>query len=70
MCGRFRLIRAAKLAEQFGIEPEDDLVPRYNIAPTQNVEVIREHPEELKRFGSQMGWGLIPSWEKDTRMTD
>jgi putative SOS response-associated peptidase YedK len=65
MCGRFRLTRASKLAEQFGIEPNDDWVPRYNIAPTQNVEVIREHSEELKRFGSQMRWGLIPSWAKD-----
>jgi putative SOS response-associated peptidase YedK len=65
MCGRFRLTRASKLAERFGIEPEDDWVPRYNIAPTQNVEVIRQHPEEPKRFGSRMRWGLIPSWAKD-----
>jgi uncharacterized protein YjbJ (UPF0337 family) len=35
--------RASKLAERFGIEPEDDWVPRYNVAPTQNVEVIRQH---------------------------
>jgi putative SOS response-associated peptidase YedK len=41
MCGRFRLSRVDKLAERFGIEPEDDWVPRYNIAPTQNIEVIR-----------------------------
>jgi putative SOS response-associated peptidase YedK len=45
MCGRFRLTRASKLAERFGIEPEDDWVPRYNIAPTQNVEVIRQHAD-------------------------
>jgi putative SOS response-associated peptidase YedK len=65
MCGRFRLTRASKLAERFGIEAEDDWVPRYNIAPTQNVEVIRHHQEEPKRFGSQMRWGLIPFWAKD-----
>jgi putative SOS response-associated peptidase YedK len=65
MCGRFRLTRAAKLAERFGIEPEDDWVPRNNIAPTQNVEVVRQNAEEPKRFGSQMRWGLIPSWAKD-----
>jgi putative SOS response-associated peptidase YedK len=46
----------ATLAERFGIEPEDDWVPRYNIAPTQNVEVIRQHADEPKRFGSQMRW--------------
>jgi len=65
MCGRFHLTRASKLAERFGIEPEDDWVPRYNIAPTQNIEVIRQHAEEPKRFGSQMRWGLIPFWAKD-----
>jgi putative SOS response-associated peptidase YedK len=65
MCGRFRLTRASKLAERFGIEPEDDWVPRYNIAPTQNIEVIRQHAEEPKRFGSHMRWGLIPYWAKD-----
>src|ERR1035437_6088400 len=57
MCGHFRLTRASNLAERFGIEPEDDWVPRYNIAPTQNVEVIRQHAEEAKRFGSQMQLG-------------
>jgi putative SOS response-associated peptidase YedK len=56
VCGRFRLIRVSKLAERFGIEPEDDWVPRYNIAPTQNITVIRQHPEEPTRFGSQMPW--------------
>ncbi len=65
MCGRFRLTRVDKLAESFGIEPEDDRVPRYNIAPTQNVAVIRQHAEVPKRFGSQIRWGLIPSWAKD-----
>ena len=54
MCGRFRVTRASKLAERFGIEPEEDWVPRYNIAPTQNVEVIRQHVDEPKRFGSRM----------------
>jgi putative SOS response-associated peptidase YedK len=57
MCGRFRLSRVSKLAERFGIEPEDDWVSRYNIAPTQNIPVIRQHPEEPKRFGSRMGGG-------------
>src|SRR5208337_1738429 len=39
--------------------------PRYNIAPTQDIEVIRQHAEVPKRFGSQMRWGLIPSWATD-----
>ena len=65
MCGRFRLPRAATLAERFGIEPEDDWLPPYDIAPTQNVEVVRQVAEEPKRFGSRMRWGLIPFWAKD-----
>lgn len=65
MCGRFRLTRAAKLAERFDIEPEDDWVPRYNIAPTQDIPVIRQHADEPERFGSRMRWGLISSWAKD-----
>jgi putative SOS response-associated peptidase YedK len=40
-------------------------VTRYNIAPTQRVPVIRQDPEQPKRFGSRMRWGLIPSWAKD-----
>jgi putative SOS response-associated peptidase YedK len=46
-------------------EPEDDWVPRFNIAPAQDIPVIRQQPEEPKRFGSKMRWGLIPFWAKD-----
>ena len=65
MCGRYRLTRVDKLAGRFDIEPDDDWGPRYNIAPAQNIPVIRQHPEEPKRFGSKMRWGLIPFWAKD-----
>ncbi len=44
----------------------DDWVPRFNIAPTQPVPVIRQHPEEARRSLSTMRWGLIPSWAKNT----
>jgi len=57
MCGRFRLTRVDKLAGRFDIEPEDDWVPRYNVAPTQDIPVIRQRPDEPNRFGSQMRWG-------------
>jgi putative SOS response-associated peptidase YedK len=66
MCGRYRLSRSKELlAEHFDVEPDDDWEPRYNIAPTQNVPVIRQHPDRTKRFGAQMRWGLIPAWAKD-----
>ena len=65
MCGRYRLTRPVKLAGRFDVEPEDDWAPRYNIAPEQNIPVIRQHSEEPKRFGPKMRWGLIPYSAKD-----
>ncbi|MCZ7584060.1 MAG: SOS response-associated peptidase [Deltaproteobacteria bacterium] len=36
---------------------------RYNIAPTQNVPIIREM-DGARRFAS-LRWGLLPAWVKD-----
>ena len=44
---------------------EPDWAPRYNIAPTQPVLVIRQNPKVPFRELSLMRWGLIPSWAKD-----
>jgi putative SOS response-associated peptidase YedK len=68
MCGRYRLSRRKQIIEEyFGSAPwDDDWNPRYNIAPTQPVPVIRQHPKEPVRQVSMMRWGLIPSWAKDT----
>jgi putative SOS response-associated peptidase YedK len=38
-----------------------DWNPRYNVAPTQSVPVIRQHPKEPRRDLSLIRWGLIPS---------
>jgi putative SOS response-associated peptidase YedK len=67
MCGRYRLSRRKQILEErfeadFG---EQDWTPRYNIAPTQPVPVLRQHPGKPKRVLSLMRWGLIPSWTKD-----
>jgi len=68
MCGRYRLSRRKQLVEEyFDSAPwDDDWNPRYNIAPTQPVPVIRQHPKEPVRQISTMRWGLVPSWAKDT----
>ena len=67
MCGRFRLSRRKQvIAERFdAISDGDDWIPRYNVAPTQPIAVVRQHPAEPTRHLSQMRWGLIPSWSKD-----
>src|ERR1700676_2778481 len=68
MCGRYRLSRRKQiLKEHFdSISGEEDWVPRYNIAPTQPVPIIRQHQKEPRRELSLVRWGLIPSWAKNT----
>jgi putative SOS response-associated peptidase YedK len=65
MCGRYRLSRVDKLAERFDIEPDDDWAPRYNIASAQNIPVIRQHPEEPKRY---LFSALMPAQERYLRI--
>lgn len=47
------------------VSQEEDWAPRYNIAPTQRVPIIRQRPKEPLRELSIVRWGLIPSWVKD-----
>jgi len=67
VCGRYRLSRRKQiLEEQFETQPwDDEWSPRYNVAPTQPVPVIRQHPKEPIRQISSMRWGLVPHWAKD-----
>jgi putative SOS response-associated peptidase YedK len=36
--------------------------PGFNVAPTQDVPVVRV--EDGERYGSRLHWGLIPFWAK------
>jgi len=46
MCGRYLLKAPADaLRRAFGFVEQPNLMPRYNIAPTQEVPVIRERRE-------------------------
>jgi putative SOS response-associated peptidase YedK len=67
MCGRYRLSRRKQLVEEYLDIASDleDWTPRYNIAPTQPVAIIRQNPSEPVRELSLVRWGLIPSWSKD-----
>jgi len=66
MCGRYRLSRRKQIIEErFASSTDEDWSPRYNIAPTQPVPVIRQNPKEPIRKLSLMRWGLVPSWAKD-----
>jgi putative SOS response-associated peptidase YedK len=67
MCGRYRLSRRKQIVEDYfdSVPGEQEWSPRYNIAPTQSIPVIRQSPREPVRELSLMRWGLIPSWAKD-----
>jgi len=67
MCGRYKLSRRKQIIEEHfdTVSGEEDWSPRYNVAPTQPVQVICQHPKEPVRRLSLMRWGLIPSWAKD-----
>ncbi len=66
MCGRFTLEPTITFYERFAITNRTaDLVPRYNIAPGQDVPVVLRHsPNRLML----MRWGLIPHWAKDEKV--
>jgi len=66
MCGRYRLTRADRLAEKFDAELAEEMHPRYNIAPTQPIPVVRASGSS--RVIASMRWGLIPNWAKDASM--
>jgi putative SOS response-associated peptidase YedK len=67
MCGRFALYSDPfAIAQRFKTEAPPDLRPRYNIAPTQNIPIVRE--EDNKRRFALARWGLIPHWAKDMKI--
>ena len=64
MCGRFLLNTPMEaLAVQFEALARGGFGPRYNIAPTSPVPVVKT--TELGRIITLHHWGLIPSWAKD-----
>jgi len=57
----------AEIAQVFEAnEIEDGVVsaPRYNVAPSQSVSLIREQEDGARRVAS-LSWGLIPFWAKE-----
>jgi len=65
MCGRYELhSHPAALALAFGLDYPPEIRPRYNIAPMQDVPVIRMNQAGGREL-AQMRWGLVPRWAKD-----
>jgi putative SOS response-associated peptidase YedK len=64
MCGRFYLIAsAAELKRKFSLDQAIELMPRYNIAPTQSAPIVRG--EAKSRSVHMARWGLVPPWSRD-----
>jgi putative SOS response-associated peptidase YedK len=64
MCGRGKLTaKNSELQNAFGLIETPELTPHWNLAPTQNLAVIRT-PGELE----QMRFGLVPSFAHDVSM--
>jgi len=60
MCGRYALhSNPDVVALQFGLESLPDFAPRYNIAPTAEVLIVKRDGAALAR------WGLVPRWSED-----
>lgn len=68
MCGRYTLTRPTDLVEELGVATTQELAPRYNVAPTQDLPVVRAGKESAGRELAVMRWGLIPSWAKDPKI--
>lgn len=67
MCGRFtNLLSWREIVELYeitntGFRP--NLAPRYNVAPSQDIPIVRAGREL-----AVARWGLIPSWAKDAKI--
>lgn len=67
MCGRYTLHhKPEEIEERFDVDAvEEFLAPRYNIAPSQIIPVIRQ-TQSREMAGCK--WGLIPFWAKDPKI--
>ncbi len=68
VCGRFVQSDPSRIALEFGITVEPPgliATPRYNVAPTQEVEVVRVLDAKKGRQIDRLRWGLVPSGARD-----
>ena len=66
MCGRYTITSAPEaIRALFRYEEQPNFPPRYNVAPTQPIPIVRL--VEGKRQFALVRWGLLPSWVKDPK---
>jgi putative SOS response-associated peptidase YedK len=65
MAGRYDLHRSPReVALAMGLPSPPPLVPRYNIAPTQDIPVVRIAAGGEREMVT-MRWGFVPRWARD-----
>ena len=66
MCGRYASTLPPEMMEElFKLLNQIEMVPRYNIAPTQPIAAVWE--QHGRREAHFARWGLVPGWVKDPR---
>src|SRR5246127_4117919 len=66
MCGRYVIKTPPDLMRRaFGYGEQPNFPPRYNVAPTQPIPVVRLI--DGRRSFALLRWGLIPAWVKDLK---
>ena len=66
MCARYVITSPADaIRASFGYAGQPNFPPRYNVAPTQPIPIVRL--EQGKRVLALARWGFLPSWVKDPR---
>lgn len=68
MCGRYTLTTPVEaLQRRFEFPDRPELPARYNIAPGQEIAIVRRLPEaaEERRQLALVRWGLVPHWAED-----
>jgi putative SOS response-associated peptidase YedK len=66
MCGRYTVaVDPQLLAERFNLELPEEVVPRFNVAPTDPVLAVTERSDRRELLIAR--WGLVPHWAKDPK---
>jgi putative SOS response-associated peptidase YedK len=71
MCGRYTIRGIQPVVDLFGVALPREFGPRFNVAPTQEVPVVRATPRPqppaagASRQVDLLRWGLVPHWAAD-----
>lgn len=71
MCGRFALtVPFSEIVRLYNLTsgPALNIRANYNVAPTHDIPAVRFDPEAKTRTISNLRWGLVPFWAKDTKV--